>query len=101
MGFGQGNVGLVRIALGDRGAEPEPPSKEEMQSLRELALLLERTNRTEALRNLLSEAEALGIARDELGYPAATVALSDGDAVEAKRLLSGESPTSIRPGGIA
>jgi tetratricopeptide (TPR) repeat protein len=89
---GQNDAGLIGIALGHREADSEPPSKEEMQSLRELALLLERTNRMEALRNLLNEAEKAGIKRDELGYPAAAVALRDGDAGEAKRLLALEKP---------
>jgi hypothetical protein len=91
-GLGQGNSGLIRIALGDRPATAPPPSPAELRSLRELALLLERTNRMDALRNLLDEAEALGIARDDLGYPAAAIALRDGDGAEARRLLSLESP---------
>jgi len=89
---GQSNSGLIRIALGDRPDPSVPPSPAELRSLRELVLLLERTNRLDALRTLLDEAEGLGIAREELGYPAAAVALRDGDAAEAKRLLSLESP---------
>ena len=79
--------GSIRIALGDRKDASEPLSPRELRSLRELALLLERTNRMEALRNLLDEVERLGFSRDALGYPAAAVALRDDDAVEAKRLL--------------
>ena len=59
--------------------------------LRELAHLLERTNRIDVLRALLDRAEAAGIARTEFGYSAAAIALRNGDAVEAKRLLSGAS----------
>lgn len=89
---GQDNSGLIRIALTNRPESSERPSAAELRSLRELALLLERTNRMDALRNLLNEAEAFGIPRDELGYPAAAIALRDGDGAEAKRLLSLESP---------
>ena len=91
---GQSDARLIRIALGDRGDASEPPSTAELRALRELALLLERTNRMEALHNLLNEAEEAGIKRDELGYAAAAVALRDGDASEAKRLLSLEDSTT-------
>jgi tetratricopeptide (TPR) repeat protein len=84
-------VALIRIALPDRIAGAAPPSTAEMRSLRELALLLERTNRLDALRTLLNDAEELGISREQLGYPAAAIALRDGDATEAKRLLEMES----------
>jgi len=89
---GQGDSGLIRIVFGVRTDPSIPPSAAELRSLRELALLLERTNRMDALRNLLDEAVALGIPRDDLGYPAAAVALYDGKADEAKLLLSLESP---------
>jgi tetratricopeptide (TPR) repeat protein len=95
---GKDEAGLIRIALGDWNDASEPPSARNRRSLRELALLLERTNRMEALRNLLDEAEGLGIAREELGYPAAAVALRDGDAGEAKGLLELEdsAPDPVR-----
>ena len=86
---GQADSGLIRIALGDQRAGAA--SDEALRSLRELALLLERTNRMDALRNLLEEAEARGVTRNILGYPAAAVALRDGDAAEARRLLALES----------
>jgi len=89
---GEGSSDLIRIALPDRTAQSGPPSADEMRALRELALLLERTNRMDALRTLLEDAEALGIAREQLGYPAAAIALRDGDAAEAKRLLELENP---------
>jgi Flp pilus assembly protein TadD len=88
---GLGDKGLIQIALGKRyGAAPV--SDADQRAVRELASLLERTNRMEALRNLLDEAEQYGIAREVLGYPAAAAALRDGDPVEAKRLLVLESP---------
>lgn len=87
---GRGDSGLIRIALGNQ-ANSELSSAASLPSLRELALLLERTNRMDALRNLLDEAEGMGMARDELGYPAAAIALRDGDGAEAKRVLSLES----------
>ena len=73
---------LARIALAAPGSG--------LQNLRELALLLDRTNRIAALRNLISEAEEFGIAREQLGYVAAAMALRDGNPAEAKRLLDAD-----------
>lgn len=78
---------LIRIALADRSSPDEPPTPAELHALRELASVLERTNRLDALRRLLDDAEGQGVSRELLGYPAAAIALRDGDAVEAKRLL--------------
>jgi tetratricopeptide (TPR) repeat protein len=89
---GQGRSDLIRIALPDRTARSASLSPDDMRALRELALLLERTNRMDALRTVLDDAEALGIAREQLGYPAAAIALRDGNAAEAKRLLELEDP---------
>jgi tetratricopeptide (TPR) repeat protein len=55
--------------------------------LGELAQLLERTNRMELLGKLLADAEAAGVKREQLAYPAAALALRDGDAEAAKSLL--------------
>ena len=88
---GQTDAGLIRIALPDRKDGSQPASAVNVRAVRELALLLERTNRMDALRTLIDDAEALGISREELAYPAAAVALRDGDAAEAKRLLLLES----------
>jgi len=88
---GDDSVTLIRIALPDRKGPLQPASTAEMRALRELALLLERTNRMDALRTLLDDAEGLGIIREELGYPAAAIALRDGDGTEARRLLELES----------
>lgn len=93
-GASGGGADLIRIALPARTASAGPPSSAEMRALRELALLLERTNRMDALRSLLDDADALGIRRDQLGYPAAASVLRDGDATEARRLLELESAES-------
>lgn len=84
---GQADTGLIRIALPDRANSSDELSPADLRAVRELALLLERINRLDAMRTLLDDAEALGIPREELGYPAAAVALRDGDGAEAKRLL--------------
>jgi hypothetical protein len=72
---------LARAAVGER-----------IEAVRELALLLERTNRIAGLRKLLDNVEALGISREQIGLPSAAIALEDGRAEEAKRLLLLESP---------
>src|SRR5207237_5780653 len=86
-----GGGSLIRIALPNRIAGPEPLSAEEMRALRELAVLLERTSRMDALERLLNDAEELGVSRETLGYPAAVNALRGGDPIEARRLLELES----------
>ena len=86
--------GLIRIALGSRDGAGAPVTDAERRAVRELALLLERTNRMDALRALLEDAEAVGIGREDLAYPAAAIALRDGDAAEARRLLTLERPDS-------
>ena len=60
--------------------------------LRELAQLLDRTNRSEALEALLGAAGVRGVERDMLGYPAAAAALRQGKAGEARRLLLAQAP---------
>jgi len=82
---------LIRIALPDRTSAADPLSSQELRALRELASLLERTNRMESLRSLLNDVEKLGIGRDAVGYPAAAIALRDGDPAEARRLLESEA----------
>jgi len=62
--------------------------------LREIGMTLERMSRMEMLHDLFAAAEAQGVERERLGYPAAAVALRNGDAAEAKRLLSAESPSA-------
>jgi tetratricopeptide (TPR) repeat protein len=60
--------------------------------LLELARLLERNNNIDALRKLLEDAEAEGVVREQLAYPAAAVALQDRQPEIAKRLLESSSP---------
>jgi tetratricopeptide (TPR) repeat protein len=85
---------LIWIALPEGKDPGKPASREDLHALRELALLLERTNRMEDLRGLLDDAEAAGISREALPYPAAASALRQGDAAEAGRLLALEDPDS-------
>lgn len=61
-------------------------------SLGELAQLLERTNRMELLGKLLADAEAAGMGREQFAYPAAALALHQGDPEAAKHLLRSSSP---------
>ncbi len=84
--------GLIRIALPD-GPDASPPASDaEVAALRELCSLLERTNRLDELKTLLDDAATLSIPREKLGYPAAAIALRDGAAADARRLLELESP---------
>lgn len=80
-----GDDGLIRIAVDERPSEG--PLDRDIAAVRELALLLERTNRTNALGKLLADAESIGIARERLAYPAAVMALREGDPAAARRLL--------------
>jgi tetratricopeptide (TPR) repeat protein len=90
----------ARLTTGDTAAGAEGKSllgvalqgrESDLEAVRELGLLLERTNRIDALREMLIEAETSGITREQLGYPAAAVALRDGYPAEAKQLLEAES----------
>src|SRR3954452_11899229 len=71
-------VGLVQIALDATGAV-------DVIALRELADLLERINRVEALGKLLDDAVSLGVAPEQIGYSAAAAALRRGDPAEGRR----------------
>ena len=71
----------LAVAPDDRGA------------IHELGLLLERTNRIDALRELLEQAAEAGIGREQLSYLWAAVALRDGRPGEARDLLA------LDPGG--
>jgi hypothetical protein len=55
--------------------------------VRELGLLLDRSNQVDGLRQLLAAAEEAGIAPEALGYLHASLALREGRAEEARRLL--------------
>ena len=71
----------------------KPPGGElDVTMLRELAQLLERTNRTEALQILISAAEREGVELEQLGYAAAAAAFREGHAEEARRILLASSP---------
>jgi predicted Zn-dependent protease len=71
--------------------------KLDLTVLRELAQLLDRTNRSAALDELLSAAESAGIERDRLGYPAAAAALRQGRPEEARRMLLLAQPPKSDP----
>lgn len=60
----------------------------------ELGLLLERTNRMDALRDLLGRATGAGLGPGQLGYLFAAVALREGRAEAARDLLATESADS-------
>ena len=84
---------IMTIALGPGDQGDGELSADQAIAVRELALLLERTNRTEELRTLLDEAEARGLPRSGgLAYPAAALALRDGDRAEARRLVALDDP---------
>lgn len=87
---GAAGVRLIDVAL--RASAAPAGEQAAIDGVREMSLLLERTNRIDALRTLLDEAEQAGIARDQLGYAAAAVALRDRDPAAAKRLLALEHP---------
>lgn len=71
----------------------KPPQHElDVNMLRELGQLLERTNRMEALKVLLAAAEHEGVEREQLGYAAAAAALREGRAEEARRILLAGPP---------
>jgi Flp pilus assembly protein TadD len=69
-----------------------PSGQIDIETLREIGAWLERSSRLDMLGDLFAAAEAKGVQRERLGYPAAAVALRQGDPGEAKRLLSAESP---------
>lgn len=83
----EGDTGLIAIALGPDDEPGREPSEMRLRGVRELALLLERTNRMDALRNLIRDSASRNIPAERLAYPAAALALRDGDAAEAKRLI--------------
>jgi tetratricopeptide (TPR) repeat protein len=83
---------LIGVALQGRGrGTGEKLTPTDLDAIRELALLLERTNRIDVLKAMLVEAEQYGVDREQIGYAAAAVALRDGEAAEAKRLLEMDS----------
>jgi tetratricopeptide (TPR) repeat protein len=81
-----GSLAAVLIVTATGSAEPET------NALRELAQLLERSNRLDTLIELLDALEARGFDREQLGYPVAAAALRQGHAEDAKRLLLRQPP---------
>jgi tetratricopeptide (TPR) repeat protein len=77
--FDDSGEGLIAVASVD-GAVRE-------YLVLDLARLLERTNRMDALARLLDDAEARGLNRGRFAYPAASAAFRNGKPEEAKRLL--------------
>jgi hypothetical protein len=73
-------------------ASEESRSETRIRAMRELSLLLERTNRTSALRSVLDQAQASGIDLELIGLPAAAIALLDGRPERAKQLLLHDNP---------
>ena len=67
-------------------------SPDHVAEVRELGLLLDRSNQLDSLRQLLVAAEQAGIAPETLGYLGASVALREGRLEESKRLLLQERP---------
>lgn len=74
-----------RLAL-EQGAATNI-SSDGIAAVRELGLLLERSNQFDGLRHLLSSAEEAGIAPERLCYLQASMALREGRPEEARRLL--------------
>jgi len=80
----------VLIAIASRS--PDGAGTLDVPLLRSLAQLLERSNRMDALADLLDAAEARGIEREEMGYAAAAAALRDKRPEEARRFLLAQPP---------
>ena len=97
---GVGKQGGPMVALGrfrgfdeaDRPAFSFGP--DDVNAIRELGLLLERTNQMDALRELLEQTSAAEVAQDRLGYLFAASELREGRAEVAENWLMQESPDS-------
>jgi hypothetical protein len=77
----------ARAEVGGGQAAAISISPDQLASVRELGLLLDRSNQVEGLRRLLAAAGKAGIAPEALGYLEASMALREGRPEEAKRLL--------------
>jgi tetratricopeptide (TPR) repeat protein len=73
--------------LADNRRNASNISSAHLAHLRELGLLLERSNQVDGLRQLLAATEKAGITRDALGSLWASMALREGRPEEAKRFL--------------
>lgn len=60
--------------------------------LRELAQLFDQRNQSESLDMLLDAAEACGVGREKVGYPAAAATFRQGNPGEARRMLLAQPP---------
>jgi predicted Zn-dependent protease len=94
--FANGDSGLIGIAIGQHARSADDLSDDDLAAVRDLALLLERSNRLDALRRLLDDAKTLGIPESILAYSAAAIAQRAGKPEEAKRLLELERPQARR-----
>ena len=83
---------MIAIALGPDDPGRGSLSDDQSKAVRELALLLERTNRTDELKGLLDDAHARDVPEKQVAYPAAALALREGEVAEARRLLALEKP---------
>ena len=86
----------IGIAVGEKWSESDRDKlldATQLDAIRDLALLFERTNRMDALRQLVEEAERIKVGNEALGYAAAALALRDGKPEDAKRLLAQEPET--------
>lgn len=92
LGNGAADHPFIAIALGPDDPGSGPLSDGQSKAVRELALLLERTNRTEELKSLLDDAQARDVPEKRVAYPAAALALRDGKVADARRLLALEEP---------
>jgi tetratricopeptide (TPR) repeat protein len=75
-------AGMLAARSGASGISPD-----DLAVVREIGLLLDRSNQVVGLRRLLAAAEQAGIAAEKLGYLAASVALRDGRPEDARALL--------------
>jgi len=83
------NPGAALLELGRRALGPDTGTRPayDIDLLRSVAALLDRTNRIEALRAFLDAAAEAGLERSSFANSAAALALRDGHAEEARRIL--------------
>lgn len=93
LGRGRSLVNLTRFAEAERtyrrAIELSPANA---AAIGELGILLERTGRIDELRPLVEAAAEAGVAPEDISLLSALLALHEGDAAEAKRLLLTSSP---------
>jgi tetratricopeptide (TPR) repeat protein len=84
----------VLIAIASKSSDAIQSGGLDLNLLRGLAQLLERSNRMDALAALLDELEARGVSRDQMGYAAAAAALREKRPDDARRFLLAQPPES-------